>query len=185
MQVEPTHDIEALDIYCSKEETRLNLKKTKYYPPFVDGEDYEFEKFKVDDPGLDEVFSKPLLYQEQILDIIESPLESRKIRLIFEPKGGIGKSKLAKAIDLSPNIKAILAPSLSDSSDRWCCAFHKQIEEYKKKHDSFPKAVIFDLTKAEDFSKLTAMYSILENLKNGKTESLYFQQSSDCLKSEL
>lgn len=174
IQVEPAHNPDALGFYCSKEISRLELIDTEYYPPFVDSEDFKFEKSMKDDPDMLKVSKESFLYQEQILDIIESSAESRKIRLVFEPKGGIGKSKLAKFIDLSPKVRAILAPSLSDSSDRWCCAFHQQIDNFQKAFGSYPKGVVFDLTKAEDFSKITAMYSILENLKNGKIESTLY-----------
>lgn len=174
IQVDPAHNPDALDIYCSKENSRLDLVGTNYYPARVDSKDYKFDKEREDDQDLDKILNEALLYQDQIFDIIESPAESRKIRLVFEPKGGIGKSKLGKFIDLSPKIKAILAPSLSDSSDRWCCAFHQQINDFRKKYGCFPKGVVFDLTKAEDFSKITAMYSILENLKNGKIESTFY-----------
>ena len=174
IQVDPAHNRDALEDYCSKEETRLNLKYTEYYPPFVDSKDFNFDKEKGSDLDMKKIISSPLLYQEQILDIVESPSESRKIRLVFEPRGGIGKSKLAKFMDIFPKSKALLAPSLSDSTDRWCCAFYQQITAFKKKQNDFPKAVIFDLTKAEDFSKITSMYSILENLKNGKIESTLY-----------
>lgn len=55
VSVEPTHDVESLDKYCSKEETRLLLPLTEYYPPMVDirlsefiealEEDKELKKF--------------------------------------------------------------------------------------------------------------------------------------------
>lgn len=174
IQVDPAHNPEMLSMYCSKENTRLNLEGTEYYPPFVNSNDFIFDQEMENDSDMRKIQSNPLLYQEQILDIIKSPSESRKMILVFEPKGGIGKTKLSKYIDLSPEVKAVLAPSLSDSSDRWCCAFYQQINNFRKKHNCFPKAVIFDLTKAEDFSKITAMYSILENLKNGKIESTLY-----------
>ena len=174
IQVDPAYDRDALDIYCSKKNTRLELKGTDYYPPFVDSKDYKFDRVMDEDLDVKKVMLNPLLYQEQVFDIIESPSESRKIRLIFEPKGNLGKTKLSKFIDLSPKIKAILAPSLSESADRWCSAFYQQINDFWKEHNCFPKAVVFDLTKAEDFSKITAMYSILENLKDGKVESTFY-----------
>ena len=55
ISVEPTHDVESLDKYCLKEETRLLLPSTEYYPPMVDirltefiealEEDKELKKF--------------------------------------------------------------------------------------------------------------------------------------------
>ena len=55
VSVEPTHDVESLDKYCLKEETRLLLPSTEYYPPMVDirlsefiealEEDEELKKF--------------------------------------------------------------------------------------------------------------------------------------------
>ena len=55
VSVEPTHDVDLLDKYCLKEETRLLLESTDYYPPLVDvgvsdfikalEEDEELKKF--------------------------------------------------------------------------------------------------------------------------------------------
>ena len=42
INVEPTHDIDSLDQYCLKTETRLVLPGTKYYPPSVDVRISEF-----------------------------------------------------------------------------------------------------------------------------------------------
>ena len=55
ISVEPTHDVDSLDKYCLKLETRLLLPSTSYYPPLVDirmgefiealKEDEELKKF--------------------------------------------------------------------------------------------------------------------------------------------
>ena len=55
INVEPTHDVDSLDQYCLKSETKLSLPSTAYYPPSVDvrlseflqalEEDEELKKF--------------------------------------------------------------------------------------------------------------------------------------------
>ena len=45
ISVEPTHDVNLLEKYCLKDETRLILPGTIYYPPLVDVRVSEFIEF--------------------------------------------------------------------------------------------------------------------------------------------
>ena len=57
INVEPTHDVESLDKYCLKEETRLLLESTDYYPPLVDARVSEFIEALEEDEELKKFIS--------------------------------------------------------------------------------------------------------------------------------
>ena len=57
INVEPTHDVELLDKYCLKEETRLLLESTDYYPPLVDARVSEFIEALEEDEELKKFIS--------------------------------------------------------------------------------------------------------------------------------
>ena len=52
INVEPTHDVDSLDQYCLKPETRLVLPATGYYPPSVDVRVSEFLQVLEEDEEL-------------------------------------------------------------------------------------------------------------------------------------
>ena len=57
VSVEPTHDVDLLDKYCLKEETRLLLESTDYYPPLVDVTVSDFIKALEEDEELKKFIS--------------------------------------------------------------------------------------------------------------------------------
>ena len=57
INVEPTHDVDLLDKYCLKEETRLLLESTDYYPASVDVRVSDFIKALEEDEELKKFIS--------------------------------------------------------------------------------------------------------------------------------
>ena len=57
ISVEPTHDVDLLDKYCLKEETRLLLESIDYSPPLVDVRVSEFIKALEEDEELKKFIS--------------------------------------------------------------------------------------------------------------------------------
>lgn len=95
------------------------------------------------------------------------------MNFIFNPKGGSGKSLTADYITLNPEFNALLAPQLS-SPERWVAAFMDQLEQYKSLTNVFPTTIIIDMTRNEDNSNVEALYSTIENIKNGRIDSTFY-----------
>lgn len=57
INVEPTHDVELLNRYCVKQETRLLLESTDYYPPLVNVHVSDFIKALEEDEELKKFIS--------------------------------------------------------------------------------------------------------------------------------
>ena len=99
--------------------------------------------------------------------------ERRQVNFIFNPQGGCGKSLTADYITLNPSFNALLAPQLA-SPERWVATFIDQLEQYKELNDRYPTTVVVDLTRNENNSNVESLYSILENIKNGRLDSTFY-----------
>ena len=95
------------------------------------------------------------------------------MNFIFNPEGGSGKSVTADYITLNPEFNALLAPQLA-SPERWVAAFIDQLEQYLELNKRYPTTIIIDLTRNENNSNVEALYSILENIKNGRLDSTFY-----------
>ena len=173
INVEPAHDIKSLEKYCLKDETRLILPGTIYYPPSVDIRISEFFEALEEDEELKKVHESPRLYQEVIFSLIRSKPGRREVNFIFNPKGGVGKSLTADYISLNPEFNALLAPQLS-SPDRWVSGLINQLEEYVLLNNHFPTTILIDMTRNEDNLNVENLYSTLENIKNGRLDSTFY-----------
>jgi len=80
--------------------------------------------------------------------------ERREVNFIFNPEGGSGKSLTADYITLNPEFNALLATQL-ESPERWIAAF-------------------IDMTRNENNANVEALYSTLENIKNGRVDSTFY-----------
>ena len=113
------------------------------------------------------------MYQRIIFALIRTKPDRRLINFIFNPKGGSGKSLTADYITLNSDFNAVLAPQLT-SPDRWVSSFIDQLESYRALNGFFPKTIVFDLTRNEDNLNVEALYSTLENIKNGRVDSTFY-----------
>ena len=99
--------------------------------------------------------------------------ERRQVNFVFNPQGGCGKSLTADYITLNPCFNALLAPQLS-SPERWVSAFIDQLEQYVSLNKVYPTIVIIDMTRNENNANVEALYSTLENIKNGRADSTFY-----------
>ena len=67
ISVEPTHDVDLLDKYCLKEETRLLLESTNYYPLLVYVRVSDFIKALEENEELKKFISIPGCTKNQFL----------------------------------------------------------------------------------------------------------------------
>ena len=99
--------------------------------------------------------------------------ERRQVNFVFNPQGGCGKSLTADDITLNPCFNALLAPQLS-SPERWVSAFIDQLEQYLEVNKRYPTTIVLDLTRNENNLNVESLYSILENIKNGRLDSTFY-----------
>ena len=95
------------------------------------------------------------------------------MNFVFNPQGGCGKSLTADYITLNPCFNALLAPQLS-SPERWVSAFIDQLEQYLEVNKRYPTTIVLDLTRNENNLNVESLYSILENIKNGRLDSTFY-----------
>lgn len=106
----------------------------------------------------------PYPWQQRILDIISIPPDDRTIIWVYDPRGGKGKSRLAKHLVLEHGA-IILSGRLQDM----CYAYEKQ------------PIAIFDITRAaQDHSD--HLYSMAEMLKNGMYLSTKYESKQRIFK---
>lgn len=67
----------------------------------------------------------------------------------------------------------MLAPQLA-SPERWIAAFIDQLEQYISLNKSFPTTIVIDMTRNEDNTNVEALYSTIENIKNGRVDSTFY-----------
>ncbi len=128
--------------YCSKRDTRIagpwtNLKNVKF-------------RKSVRDP-LDGLTLRN--FQKEILEIIKSEPDDRKIYWFWESEGNSGKSTLCKHIIMTRN--AVLLNG--NSKDCFCC-----LKKFDENRDI--DIVIFDIPRCQ-FN--TISYKVIESVKNG------------------
>ena len=99
--------------------------------------------------------------------------EWREVNFIFNPKGGSSKSVTADYITLNPEFNALLAPQLA-SPERWIAEFIDQLEQYVSLNKVYPTTIIIDITRNENNSNVEALYSTIENIKNGRVDSTFY-----------
>ena len=99
--------------------------------------------------------------------------ERREVNFIFNPEGGSGKSLTADYITLNPEFNALLAPQLA-SPERWVAAFINQLEQYLELNKVYPTTIIIDMTRNENNTNVEALYSTIENIKNGRVDSTFY-----------
>lgn len=99
--------------------------------------------------------------------------ERREVNFIFNPEGGSGKSLTADYITLNPEFNALLAPQLA-SPERWIAAFIDQLEQYVVLNKVYPTTIIIDMTRNENNANVEALYSTIENIKNGRVDSTFY-----------
>lgn len=99
--------------------------------------------------------------------------ERREVNFIFNPEGGSGKSLTADYITLNPEFNALLAPQLA-SPERWIAAFIDQLEQYVALNKVYPTTIIIDMTRNENNANVEALYSTIENIKNGRVDSTFY-----------
>lgn len=100
-------------------------------------------------------------YQNKIKESAET-FDARKIDLIYDPEGNIGKSTIAAICELLYG--AIDMPPLNDYKE--LIALLCNICMDKQLRD--PKLIFFDLPRALDKERLFGMYSAIEQVKKGK-----------------
>jgi hypothetical protein len=84
-----------------------------------------------------------------ILEESVSRPDRRKINFLFNASGNSGKSILADYMELNPECKTLLALQLA-TSERYVAALIDQFENYQKRHNEYPRTIIFDFTRNED-----------------------------------
>lgn len=105
--------------------------------------------------------------------MIRTKPDRRQVNFVFNPQGGCGKSLTADYITLNSCFNALLAPQLS-SPERWVVAFIDQLEQYLEVNKRYPTTIVLDLTRNENNSNVESLYSILENIKNGRLDSTFY-----------
>ena len=95
------------------------------------------------------------------------------MNFIFDPEGGSGKSLTADYITLNPEFNALLTPQIT-SPERWVVAFIDQLEQYISLNKLSPTTIVIDMTRNEDNSNVEALYSTIENIKNGQVDSPFY-----------
>ena len=108
-----------------------------------------------------------------IFALIRTKPERRGVNFIFNPEAGSVKSLTADYITLNPEFNALLAPQLA-SPERWISAFIDQLEQYISLNKSYPTTIVMDMTRNEDNSNVEALYSTIENIKNGRLDSTFY-----------
>lgn len=132
--------------YCSKE--------GKYYT--------NYEPFLLEDDLADGNY-KP--WQREIIDLINGPVDKRKVYWYYDLEGGTGKSALVRHLEIQKKIIGLTGGKSSD------IAF--MLTQYKPEQI---KAVIIDLPRC---SGGLLSFDIIEQIKNGKVFSPKYE--SKCL----
>lgn len=128
--------------YCSKVNTRIN-------GPWTNIKNLKFRKTIIDPLACVEKYE----WQNEILDIIKSEPDNRKIYWYYDSVGGIGKSTLCKHIIM--NYNAVLLGG--NARDNFCA-----LKTYNEERDI--DIVLFDIPRCQ-FNKLS--YKTIECVKNG------------------
>lgn len=92
-------------------------------------------------------------WQQSVLDVLEEQTE-RQVLVIYDPWGNHGKTWLAK--HMVATHKAVYVPPLNDAQDFMAMALAKKSKGY-----------IFDLPRADTRKSAKAMWSAIEQIKNG------------------
>lgn len=138
--------------YCQKIDTRAG--KT-----WIEG-------FGTGEEVIDPLRGKKLYkYQQRVLDIIEGPVDDRKLYWLWSVKGGIGKSALTKHLVLKHGAM-IVGGSWKDA----LYAIGEALKRKKKIH-----TVIFDIPRSQG-NKIS--YTGIESIKNGCCFSPKYESAS-------
>lgn len=95
-------------------------------------------------------------WQQQILNLLETEPDERSIYWVYDEKGNVGKSFLAKYIDIKYD--AVIASGKKND-------IFNQIAEYYEERKKYPQTVICDIPRCTEEKFIS--YAALEAIKNG------------------
>ncbi len=125
--------------YCSKEETRVGSGPSNKKPAIKDPlNGHEMRE-----------------WQQEVLDILEGPVDDRKVYWYTDKEGGKGKTTLAKSICLRYKNALYAGGKCADVK----CALAKMIEK-----GQYPPVIIFDFVRSNE---TFISYEAIETVKNG------------------
>lgn len=140
IEVMMAHDWKALEAYCVKEETRIAGPWS--FPQVYYGQD------------LNEIKLNPYKWQKEILNIVETIPDRRKIYWVFDPKGSTGKSMLTKYLVYFKKFGLL---AFENSRDVLFAAKEQRAPGY-----------ILDMTRAVPKAyDINQIYATMEQIKNG------------------
>lgn len=111
-------------------------------------------------------------WQQQVIDIIESPRDDRTINWFWEPTGNVGKSFLAKYLVLKYD--AIIADGKKDN------VFAQTLKWIENHNEQDPILILLDIPR---YNKEYINYGVLESLKNGMIYSGKYEGGIACFES--
>jgi len=147
--------------YCSKEETRT-------------GKIYKSDDIKLKVPIKDPLAGKKLYkYQREIIKLLESDPDDRKIYWYWENNGNVGKSALVKHIYLKYPGEVVIANGKGND-------VRNQINNHVNVEGKELKIAILDISRTvEDY----VSYEVIEQIKNGLLYSGKYEGGVCCFNS--
>lgn len=139
IEVQACADWKATIKYCTKADTRVSGPWSNQILPYQ-GDDLKHELYP---------------FQETIVSWVTGPPEDRKIRVVYDPIGGTGKTTLAKKLVFEKKASWL---SIADCKD----LMYQVVEEGPQ------KAYIIDIPRTKSAKvSMDEIYTVMEQLKNG------------------
>ncbi len=142
-------------VYCSKE---MAGDWKKLHGNIPEASRYKPRELRVMEAEYKNVVWRP--WQKNVIDIIEGPVDPRKVHWFWEPEGNSGKSYLTKWLYM--NFKCIVG------GGKKADVFHQVAMAFEKSDDADPELILVDIPR--DALKWVN-YGALEALQNGMVNS--------------
>ncbi len=153
-------------IYCTKE---MDGDWSKIYGNIPEANRYKPWEKRCMEAEYAEVRWRP--WQQKVIDIVQGPIDRRRINWFWEPEGDSGKSFLTKWLFM--NFRCIVGGGKKGD------VFHQVAKAFEEDPEADPQLIILDIPR---FSKDFVNYGAMEELKNGFVNSGKYEGGVFCFK---